>query len=182
MLLSCKAQSPIVGLDALYKTPKGAYLKDLNNELNKFEGTWKYINGTTELVIVLKKKEKVKGLKYYRDKLYGEYSYKKNGVIIVNTLPLDINTPSNIGGSYIIKNNQFVKCNDCTPDERRVDLYFYDPERKYLNTDIILRYIQGSNPVQIKVTVYSRHGGMIPHENSPTETRVPFGEYLLTKQ
>nr|WP_033959641.1 DUF6705 family protein [Psychroserpens jangbogonensis] len=51
-VFACKAQTPVVSLDTYYQdTVEGAYFKDLNNELNKFVGTWVYNDGNTTLVI-----------------------------------------------------------------------------------------------------------------------------------
>ena len=47
---NCKAQSPIIAIDSLgMHNTENAYYKDLNNELNSFEGTWLYTNGNTSL-------------------------------------------------------------------------------------------------------------------------------------
>ncbi|SFN44057.1 hypothetical protein SAMN04487989_101439 [Bizionia echini] len=191
LTLSCKAQSPIVSLDAPTTTPSGAYLKDLNNELDKFEGTWIFTEGTITFTITLEKKEMVyDGFKYYSDELFGAYSYTTNGVEIVNTFPLITETETdldntNIGGNYIIPNNLYVACDDCAPDERRVKLYFSDPERPYLSVSTVLRYIQDGNvpgqDEQITATIFP-HGGMLPDENSPSTIRVPYGEYLMVKE
>ncbi|TYB69041.1 hypothetical protein ES676_14450 [Bizionia saleffrena] len=181
-ILSCKAQSPIVGLDASYNTPEGAYYKDLDNELDKFIGTWKFTNNSSEFIFVLQKKVQIQISNDYYDILNGEYSYEENGIEIVNTLPIDANSDGNIGGSTIRDDNNFLSCIECTPNERRVKLYFNDPEREYLNVNIVLRYLEGSNPPQMTATVYARHGAILPTENSPTETRVPYGEYLMVKQ
>ena len=42
--------------------------------------------------------------------------------------------------------------------------------------------IEITNPQQLKVIIKAVGGGMIPNQNSPTENRVPYGEYILTKQ
>nr|WP_120200211.1 DUF6705 family protein [Ichthyenterobacterium magnum] len=56
LTLSCKAQSPIVALDeSLNNKSNGTYFKDLNNELNKFMGTWVYTDGNNSLTITLQK-------------------------------------------------------------------------------------------------------------------------------
>jgi hypothetical protein len=53
--LSCKSQ--IVPLETHYEdTNGGAYFKDLQNEMDKFVGTWEYSNGTNTLTIIIKKK------------------------------------------------------------------------------------------------------------------------------
>ncbi len=96
-LLNCKAQNPIVSLDAYrHTTPDGAYYKDLDNEFNKLEGSWTYTNGNTSLTIILQKKELIYVNNDYRDILVGEYRYSINGVEIINTLPLLTNNPDNI--------------------------------------------------------------------------------------
>ncbi|WP_317130828.1 DUF6705 family protein [Bizionia saleffrena] len=183
---SCKAQSPIVAIDASRSaTPDGAYYKDLNNEFNKFEGVWKSTDGNSELTIVLQKVEQLQVRNDYRDYLIGEYKYIENEMELINTIPpiQDINTEThNIGGGYIINSNVSIPCDDCTPNERRLDLYISDPERDYLSASIVLRYLEGSNPEQMTATIISDGGGMIPNENSPTELRVPYGEYLMVKQ
>ncbi len=187
--LSCKAQNPIVSFDAYrHTTPDGAYYKDLDNEFNKFEGSWTYINGNTSLTIILQKKELIYVNNDYRDILVGEYRYSINGVEIINTLPLLTNNPDNIdirniGGGNIIPNNMYVACDDCLPNERRVKLYISDPERSYLSASIVLRYLTNeTNPEKMTVTIFSNGGVIIPNVDSPTSLRVPYGEYLMIKQ
>lgn len=181
--LSCKSQNPVVGLDAPSNTPEGAYLKDLNNEMNKFVGTWKLNSGGKEFTITLEKREMIYGYKYYKDRLEGEYSFKENGQEIVNTFPINPNE-SNIGGSSISLPNEYPKCDNCNSNERRIDMYFIDPERKYLNSRAVIRYIAGtgSNPDQISVKIYQPDMVILPYDGASQEPRVPYGEYLLTKQ
>ena len=182
--MSCKAQNPVVGLDAPYNTPDGAYYKDLNVELNKFEGTWVYTNGNTSLTIKLLKKEQMFIEPDYYDVLVGEYKYVNDGEELINTLSNleQSNVEENIGGGSISKPNQRPRCNSCSVNERRIDLYFNDPEREYLNSNIVLRYIPNSSPPKMAVTIYQRHGGILPYEGAPTVPRVPYGEYLMVKQ
>lgn len=183
---SCKAQSPIVGLDAPSSTPEGAYYKDLNGELDKFTGTWKLVLPDKEFTIVIQKRIRFQVANDYRDYLIGEYSYKENGEVIINTLPNLQNSmgEENIGGSYISKPNRMPKCDTCDPGERRINMYFQDPERKYLNSDIVLRYISGisGNPPKVLATIYETDSVILPYEGAPEEPRVPYGEYLLVKQ
>jgi hypothetical protein len=185
-IMSCKAQSPIVNIDASRSsTVDGAYFKDLNNEFNKFIGTWVYTNGTNTLTIELKKVESVYNGKDYEDKLVGEYKYKGNGIIIINTLDNISNNNSakhNIKGNRIIANDQSIICNDCTANERRIELTFYDKNRLYLSSSIILRYLTNeSNPEKINVIIRPKGGTIIPTDGS-TSLRVPYGTYLMEKQ
>ena len=188
---ACKAQLPVVARDAsMSDKPQGTYFKDLNNEFNKFEGTWVYTNGNTSFTIKLFKKEMKysTSVGYYFDKLYGEYKYVENGVEIINTLPSLVACPNdtdnrNIGGGYIIPTNMFLACDDCAANERRVMLYFNDPQRSYLESSIVLRYVIGqNNPNKMKVTLFESDGVILPYVGAPGEIRVPYGEYLMVKQ
>ncbi|OSY87008.1 hypothetical protein WH52_13150 [Tenacibaculum holothuriorum] len=164
-----------------YNTPNGAYYKDLNNELDKFVGTWKFTDGNKELIIELGKIEQLQISNNYRDYLRGEYSYIENNSTLVNTLPLNLNEKANLGGSYIYPPNRVPKCNSCSSNERRVNMYFKDPERKYLDASIMLRYIVGSNPPQMMVKIYNYEMAIVP-DGASNELRVPYGTYLMTKQ
>lgn len=185
--LSCKAQSPVVAIDASRSgTPDGAYFKDLNNEFDKFVGTWKFNDGNKILTIVLKKGELIYNGKDYEDRLLGEYKYEVNGVTVVNTLPNINNTnpaKHSITSSFIIDNDQSINCDDCSADERRVELDFSDSERRYLTSSIILRYLEDeNNPEKLTATLYLYSSTLLPSEDSPTSTRVPYGTYIMEKQ
>ena len=74
--MQCKAQTPIIDLQAWQgNIIPGMYIKDTNNILNQFEGTWVYTNGTTSLKIVLVKKQMKLLATYYQDLIIGEYQY-----------------------------------------------------------------------------------------------------------
>jgi len=184
-VLSCKAQSPVVDIDAnRTQIPNGAYFKDAQNKLGKYTGTWKYTNGNTTFTITI-----VKMLEYfdgrdYEDILIGEYKYIDNGVEIINTLS-DINSTSItpyqhlIKGNLIVGTSKYVACTDCSQGEERVALMIRDPARVYLTQHkLVLRYI---NSQQITATIVATHGVMID-EGDPINLRVPDGEYSMTKQ
>ncbi|WP_299888092.1 DUF6705 family protein [uncultured Lacinutrix sp.] len=62
------------------------YYKDLNLDLNKFIGTWKYQDVTKELIVTFElKTHKESGGDYY-DEIYAKFKYTDNGTIIYNTL------------------------------------------------------------------------------------------------
>lgn len=187
---SCRAQSPVVPLDAYrHNTPEGGYFKDIDNELDKFVGTWVYTNGLTTLTFELQKLELFYDGEHYSDILIGEYKYIENGIEIVNYLPL-LDENSGVGGQghkifgrRIIPKDRYVACDDCTDNERRLKLNFSDPERSYLSTSVVLRYLlDETNPEKMTATIYIGHGGMKPTEDSPEVLRVPFGEYTMVKQ
>jgi len=187
LALSCKAQSPIVNIDVpRSNTVDSAYFKDLNNEFNKFIGTWIFTDGTKTLTIELKKVEMIFNGKDYEDKLVGEYKYESNGFVIVNTLD-NINNHNvakhPISGSSIINIDQSIICDDCDINERRIKLSFSDSERRYLNSRIILRYLNNeTNPEKITATIYVEGNVMLPYEGASSSPSVPYGTYLMEKQ
>jgi len=89
--IQCKAQTPIIDLqDWRGQIIPNMYLKDTNNVLNPFEGTWIYTNGNTSLKIILVKKNMTYSPNYYEDLIIGEYQYIENGIEKFNSLS-DIN-------------------------------------------------------------------------------------------
>ena len=162
----------------------GSYVKDLNNEMNKFTGTWRFNDGTSSFTLIIQKQENVFNGDYYRDYLVGEYAYTLNGIEVINTLS-SLNTPlnqyNNIGGKNVVIGQDYG-CEDCINNERRFRLYFIDPERKYLSTTLIIRYlVDESNPEKITATIISRGSAVIPVDGY-TSPRVPYGTYLMEKQ
>ena len=88
-LFSCKAQTIIVPLGSTENLEHSInyYEKDVNNEFGKFEGTWKYQSGSTQITLKLKKEvHYLSPSNYYTDMLVGEYQYIENGTEIANTL------------------------------------------------------------------------------------------------
>jgi len=134
----CRGQSPVLHTfnNQNYGATEGAYYKDIDNDFNKFAGTWLYTNGTTSFKITLQKVNQVyrsSPFNYYEDLLIGEYRYIENGVEKVNTLPqltsgLGAFT-HNIVGNIINLGINVPACDDCTATERRVILGFRDPTR-----------------------------------------------------
>ncbi|MFT5849059.1 DUF6705 family protein [Psychroserpens sp.] len=133
---SCKSQ--ILPLDRRISTiVDDSYVKDTNNELDKFVGTWLFTNGSTSLIIKINKHEQIYNGDYYQDYLRGEYAYVENGIEVINTISLledpevdsttsdglqnNINfnpiTYQNIGGRYIVTDQDYG-CDDCLDNER----------------------------------------------------------------
>ncbi|WP_299399128.1 DUF6705 family protein [uncultured Gelidibacter sp.] len=112
LILSCKAQ--IITLEDFedYPTelPDGAYLKDVNNILGKYVGTWKgtYNNQNYEFVVVKTTFENTT-LKYKHDKLLIRYKITNNsGTVLANTLNLPNGDKYIIRGSYLAKSGSYV--------------------------------------------------------------------------
>ncbi|MGV7105575.1 DUF6705 family protein [Flavobacterium sp. U410] len=187
-IISCKAQT--VALNTYYEDVNiGAYFKDLDNEMDKYVGTWQYTHGTDTLTIVLQKNIHVFDGEYYEDLLVGEYRFVNNNQEIVNTLPRFsdfsiLGRKHLISGRRQIANNIYLVCNDCNSNEKRFMLNFHDPERNYLSLSLVLRYLPQSfgTPERMTATFIDNDSVMLPDENSPTVPRVPYGEYLMVKQ
>lgn len=65
---------------------KSYYYKDINGDLDKFVGTWKYDDGNKKLTLVFFKQTHVKSSKNYYDEVYAHFKYEENGAVIYNTL------------------------------------------------------------------------------------------------
>ena len=197
--LGCNAQSrvyPIQGNGA--RSEEGAYYKDLDNDFTPYIGTWKYTNGTTSLTIVLQKRQMVNitigSTTFFRDYLVGEYSYIENGVEKINTLPSLISNFTdmfnyNLTSSGIVTNKVFPKCSDCSPNQRRISMFFNEPSRREivgLTGGLMLKQVTENGVVKIKAIIYARSPSLgFTVDDTPTSINsytVPFGEYLLVKQ
>ncbi|WP_299337947.1 DUF6705 family protein [uncultured Psychroserpens sp.] len=185
---SCKAQTTILALEEknIPDDLTGVYFKDLNNELNKFEGTWLYQNGNTSLTVTLFKKEEVFNGEWYNDELQGEYQYVENGIEILNYLtrlndPNIFNALHTIDGNKVVYPDYYPECTDCQAGEKRFVMNFTDLDRRYLNNQILVQHINDNGIEKIKIHIGSSGSIVIP-QGTPAETRVPYGEYILIKQ
>ena len=98
--LECKGQSNVINItERCNYTPLNRgngqlYLKDNNNLYSSYIGTWKWIEGNREFTLTLLKQTKYhynQGIdNYYEDRIVGYYSYKENGVELINTLNDDL--------------------------------------------------------------------------------------------
>lgn len=129
-MCSCNAQSPVYtkgSPNIPANIPNNAYIKDANNILNKFAGTWKYENNGKAFTISLQKLM-VKFTNYYVDDLNGYYKYTDGMLTVVDTSNYPINE-SKLNGRWI-KNNNLNK----------ITLFFSDPERPRLSCEVDLTY------------------------------------------
>lgn len=170
-------QNPILPITTSIgnEIPDGAYLKDLNNDLNKFEGTWQYINGNDTLTIHLQKFEQNFNGDYYEDELRGNYRYVKDGVLVMDYL--DFQEPK-IWGKYLNPN-----------DLSQIALEIRDPERKRLNYKFLLTHVKSTNPSNIQLNwelKIMQVGYCGPARGNPappaseclTDSRLPFNAVL----
>ena len=181
-ILSCKAQSPILGYRTFKASvPDGAYLKDLNNDLDKFTGTWKYTNGTTELSVIIIKVEQVFNGRYYIDRLKGNYIYMENGVEIINTLSNDLYNDATITGVGLWDNNI-----------NKISLEFDDPDKLRATYNLDLTFLSTGTfgvpaTMQWNLMQTGFYSSYVPGETPPTTAeldqtmRLP-AEVILEKQ
>ncbi|MEY8849925.1 DUF6705 family protein [Psychroserpens sp. XS_ASV72] len=188
LTLSCKAQ-----IASLYEydldLPEGNYYKDLSNDLNKFEGTWHYQNNDTLIVMTLQKKAQVYDStnNTYEDLIIGEYKMEVNNQIILNYLnrlddPNITGYEHYIAGMNLLNKNDIPKCLECGDFERRLQVYFTDPERAYIPGGIIFRHhINNSNEEQLIATFIQVGAYAVDDDSYPSDTRIPLSTYTLTK-
>ena len=185
MMLSCKAQSPIINLtdDDGSMTP-GCYIRDTFFDLDPFVGTYVFEEGNIYVKVILKKLTLTYNQRYYEDVIVGEIQYKVNGVDLFNSLSkIDIDYPNQsvqhaIGGNSILLNSYKPECYDCAPNEKRLRLMFSDD--KAYGSVVIQRITVGGN-LAIKFEpgtgVPTRVAGS-PVVNSIVKNR----EYIMMKQ
>ncbi|MCO6147542.1 DUF6705 family protein [Flavobacterium sp. NRK1] len=188
-----KAQTIKSLYDDKYAAVDGAYYKDTHNDFDNFTGTWKYTSGTTSLTITLQKKAMVPndfGSKnIFEDVIIGEYKYIENGIVKINTLPqlsLDLDPLDyNIFGSTIVgPNSQY--CLNCGPNDRKILLYFTDPDRDILGMlgQMFFERADSGGVQKLKLKFRATGNMMVEVGTTPpyTSFTVPFGEYILVKQ
>lgn len=94
-LFSCKAQQPLPLNTPLLDIPANAYVKDTNNELPLYTGTYKSIYQGNEITLyitfVANKFRKSSNKSFYRDALVIKYVVKNsNGQILQDTQNLNV--------------------------------------------------------------------------------------------
>ena len=185
----CKAQTPIIDISqSRFGQPDGYYIKDINNLLNPFEGTYLYTNGNTSFKIILVKKVQQYNGRYYEDLIIGEYQYIENGVEKVNTLN-QINTVYNdqrshsIDGNWIDNNDfRMWKCPTCPVNEKRLKCSIMDSSTNRYASLIFRRTVEAGQEV-MKIKISHVMGVALPAgQPAPPDFSLPQGEFTLIKQ
>ncbi|MBD0726696.1 hypothetical protein B6A10_16110 [Flavobacterium sp. L1I52] len=189
--VACKAQTPVfnIGTPNFPPThPKDSYYKDINGNLDGYDGTYVYTNGNTSLTIILKKKLLSYTGYYYEDLVIGEYQFIKEGVEINNTLA-NINVNYNnestnhvITGNFILTGTKWG-CPDCAPTEKRLRLSFID-KISHTKAGLDIRKTTLNGVPAIKVHIFSTGDIRVVKDNEPTPAppTIQLGEYLMIKQ
>ena len=130
----CKAQTVYDLTDS--KPDLGTYnyyMKDINNVLDPFVGTWVYTDGGNTITMTLKKKIKVKTSirLVFQDFLYGEYRFEQNGVVVLDYMS-QLDDPNitniyrhNVHGNHIPYHSIFDNDPNLTGDV--IDIIMLEP-------------------------------------------------------
>jgi hypothetical protein len=144
--------------------PDYAYCKDLNNDLDKFAGTWNYTDDSSEFLLKIVKQEQVfrgSPFNYYMAQLSGNYRYIKNETIVVNTLNNDFESNSSIIGSEMSLDKKEFVLTFTDPGKERAE---YSLELEYIGTDLL-----GNEKLRWTLKQIGYYSGYVPGENPPTE-------------
>ncbi len=177
----------------LYKTPEsvyftdGAYFKDMENHLNRYEGTWRLdLNSNSFIEIKFKKIIEYNLLSSNRkyDFLIGDCQYVLNNSIIINTLSNIDNTYSThyfmANGIFdTIRGAQNFECPFCLVNEKYIGGYIDDIERPNLPSRLIMRHFTENGVEKIKIWFFI--SGSIMEDYPFDDFRLPSGQYVLTK-
>ncbi|WP_417619968.1 DUF6705 family protein [Oceanihabitans sediminis] len=180
------AQSPIYPSQDWSDEQTNAYYKDLDNEINAFEGTWLYTNGNTSLKMVLEKQEMYFNGKYYKDIIIGEYQYIENGVELINTLDdlsLDLGYSHKIKGSSFVKTCIYVSVSDCIEGEVVLKISIRDAitGHHFGQTQLIKRTIDGQETLKAFMA-FNYYGDYDETGIAPSPTMPWQQEYTFIKQ
>jgi hypothetical protein len=184
-LFSCHAQTSIESLKGWGGIiPPNTYLKDMDNDFDSFEGVYMYENNGVVFRIKLLKKTMLSIDEHYEDMLIGEISYSVQNTTLVNTMGNiieDFEDPYKhaIVAGMIIDNNDYLYCDDCSPNEIRISgSMSVGP----LPADLMLRKTMVDQTPALKVNVYINHFfGYNSGEAIPSPI-VPGGDYVMIKQ
>jgi hypothetical protein len=167
----------------------GAYFKDINDDLDKYEGIWVWEENGNKLTIVLEKSIQDDWFpSHYEDLIVGNYKYEENGIVIVDTMTNPIINPNLTDDGYHIT----LWGDNKTPFITYMRGVFVDPVRsEYASYDLWCDYITPvlslpNEPKQIRLTVilsgYTRNS-----IDEVIDTTLPYGsripqDVILTKQ
>ena len=190
---NCKAQT-IVDLEGnCTGSNNNTYYKDINDNFNHYEGTWKYQNGNEVLLLKLRKVMNTTS-NTTADVLIGEYQYiNSSGIEKINTLSnFNIN---NIDQSF---HSIFVNCIDnytepicdiCDPSIKRILGIYDDPDKDVAGSLHIGKALNGGQEV-LKIFIIT-DGSQVINNSTTTNLNldiqyvgltIPNGWYTLLRQ
>jgi hypothetical protein len=177
----------------------GAHYKDNNSVFNNFEGDWLYslVNSdgtTTSLYLKIKKVNDIpdtfgpSNIHYFTDALLVAHRFVKNNIVKFDNLngfnQLNSLNATNFYGDYILDPNNKPVCSTCGANEKRVQLFYSEPNNNDYYYNIVLRRTTNSNNVPIlEMKVYAHSVSMITPDNPvKKDMDLAVGNYVLIKQ
>lgn len=176
LVISCKAQTVVPlfteNIPDNVRDFKPLYYKDIDNDLDPYVGTWQGTLNNGTLKITFNKVVRVDaGLSNFTDMLVGEYEYKENGTVLVNTYPqllefTNNNIPNivhpedpwenNIGSISIVIGYNVPPCTECPANTRYVRLGLFDPTRPNVSGEIVMAHFIDNNGIdKIRMRIYA---------------------------
>ena len=171
LMAQVTSTSSIYDIDNLIK--HGNYAQDLNQDRDKFVGTWKYQNGETTLIVKLEKKDRFKFILnelqvFYQDAITVKYKLIKNGNVLFDNLN------SSFPNEYTNDNNAFFLINSKTNELKGSIL------DKSTNTvgHLDIEYIN-NNGLKFNLNGHYKH---VPNNLTGTnDFELPLGDIQLTR-
>ena len=128
--------------------PAGSYIKEIDGELDKFNGIWRWTNGNQVLTFVLEKKTQVLDIRYnsYSDYIVGDYSYTTNNgnSYIVNTILQNSGVETENTPMFAFSSNE--------DNTNIIDFFFIDVLKQKNSCRAIFEFVSGS-PNQLVLTL-----------------------------
>ena len=190
LFISCKSQT-VVAYDSdldVFIDDSNKYYKDVNNNFNVYEGIWIYEENGISITLHFDKEIAINDNSgYIYDLLVGEYQYKLNGNIVVNTLslmedPTVIGFNHNIAGFQILSKYNSPQCTDCSENERRIELGIHHQTLEDVEDTIVLRHFVENGIEKLRVIIYDSGSNSVASIGDTNDIEVPFGEYTFIKQ
>ena len=188
LVINCKAQTEIIGLKDRRggEIPQGAYLQDIDNDMDSFVGIYEYNNNGIVFRIHLLKKTMVHVDNYFTDTLIGEIEYYENNTQLVNTtsqLYTNFTNPYDhaIVNSEILNNSPNIsfRCPECVLNEIVIDGSIFDTR---LGGDLLLRRITVNGNPALKISIFTYASSKKIQLGEPqTLPIIPGGEYIMVK-
>lgn len=167
--ISCKAQQPILSINTKGWSIEGTYYKDLDNELNPYEGIWKgtFDNKTFEITFTKVKLHEPIG-NYDQDRLIGKYKMlDNNGNELYSTYNL-ADQDAKVFSLGFVETTNHTKLRLMFSDlckEGEIHINFTNTQK----TQLYWKYFT-------KQTLLTDNTGCAPYNEMPR------GEFVLTKQ
>jgi hypothetical protein len=186
---TCKAQTiikPMVDGGNCPPNDSNCYEKDINNDLAKFFGEWRFYGGAIEIVMILQKETQyqIKPNTNFMDLLVGEYSIVINGVEQVITLSA-IGDASirgydhNLAGRVFRRHLPYYCQDNSSPQELKIQVSMVNPNIEGVKGYLILRHVLENGVDKLEACIYDYS---VLGNDTGARIPIPDGNYVFVKQ